>query len=152
MHWQGLQCAVEEVREVRGPLTCMLGPRRPLCWWCCRWANVSLGLCTPAILAWCLRSWMRSRVSSSGCSRARCLGAGGQREERKYLRTIWAVQRLGYSSWESHVFERPVYFSLMSFIISLIIINNKLELHYVAWEDDFLCYQGLSEDKSYQNW
>ncbi len=49
------------------------------------------------------------------------------------------------------MFERPVYFSLMSFIISLIIINNKLELYYVAWEDDFLCYQGLSEDKSYQN-
>lgn len=90
MHWQGLQCVVEEVREVRGPLTCMLGPRRSLCWWCCRWVNASLGLCTPAILAWCLRSWMRSRVSSSGCSQARVL-EGPERNERKYLRTTWAV-------------------------------------------------------------
>lgn len=54
-----------------GALTCMLGPRRLLCCWCCRWVNASLGLFTPAILAWCLRSWMSSRVSSSGCSQAR---------------------------------------------------------------------------------
>lgn len=50
------------------PLTCRLGPERPLCW-LCRWVNASLR--TLAILAWCLLSWMRSSVSSSGWERSR---------------------------------------------------------------------------------
>lgn len=84
-----------------GALTCMLGPRRLLCCWCCRWVNASLGLFTPAILAWCLRSWMSSRVSSSGCSQARIS------EERENI----LENHLGsYINWESQTVARPVYF------------------------------------------
>lgn len=84
-----------------GALTCMLGPRRLLCCWCCRWANASLGLFTPAILAWCLRSWMSSRVSSSGCSQARIS------EEWENI----LENHLGsHINRESQMVERPVYF------------------------------------------
>lgn len=100
------------VREEWVSLTCMLGPRRPLCWWCCRWANALQGLCTPAILAWCLRSWMRSRVNSSGCSQARVRGGPQQvtvqRDERKYLITIWALYPLYCSGFQSQVTPRAV--------------------------------------------
>lgn len=92
-----------------GTLTCMLGPRRLLCCWCCRWVNASLGLFTPAILAWCLRSWMSSRVSSSGCSQARIS------EEWENI----LENHLGsYINWESQMVERPVYFCK-------ILINKK---------------------------
>lgn len=42
---------------------CQLTFTRDNCW---RWASASLR--TPAIMAWCLRNWMRRRVSSSGWS------------------------------------------------------------------------------------
>lgn len=92
-----------------GALTCMLGPRRLLCCWCCRWVNASLGLFTPAILAWCLRSWMSSRVSSSGCSQTRIS------EEWENI----LENHLGsYINWDSQMVKRPVYFRK-------ILINNK---------------------------
>lgn len=120
-----------------GALTCMLGPRRLLCCWCCRWVNASLGLFTPAILAWCLRSWMSSRVSSSGCSQARIS------EEWENI----LENHLGsYINWESQMAERPVYFRK-------ILINEKKtkknlavwkqQLHFKYWEDNLLCYQEL---------
>jgi len=41
---------------------------RDNCW---RWASASWR--TPAIMAWCLRNWMRRRVSSSGWGRERVM-------------------------------------------------------------------------------
>lgn len=60
-----------------------------------------------------------------------------QRNERKYLRTIWVVQWLSYSSWESQVVERPVYFC------SCLCPNNtkNVKARAALWRYDLLCHK-----------
>lgn len=65
-----------------------------------------------------------------------------QRDEKKYLKTIWAVQWLGFSSGESQMVEKGQYTSVS------IMWKLELDLWSLIWEDDWLLFSG---DRGYQN-
>ena len=101
MHWQRLlQCAAEEVRECSiGPLTCMLGPRRPLCWWCCRWANASVGAMHASHLGLVPPKLNEEQSQLLWLQPSRGFRARGPVEAQRNERNILENHLWQYSSW-----------------------------------------------------